>query len=67
MQDPAVLALEANILEFVKKYASGDVDVDAFLTSLAQSDVEVIERESVDEGPATDLDRWCRGARSSTW
>jgi type IV pilus assembly protein PilB len=57
-----VLALEANIAEFVKKYASGDVDVDAFLTQLAESDVEVVERESVDEGPATDLDRMVAGS-----
>ncbi|MFN0132178.1 MAG: GspE/PulE family protein [Phycisphaerales bacterium] len=57
-----VLALEANIQEFVKKYASGDVDVDAFLTSLAESDVEVVERESVDEGPSADLDRLVAGS-----
>ncbi|TVS07651.1 MAG: type II secretion system protein GspE [Phycisphaerales bacterium] len=57
-----VLALEANILEFVRKYASGDVDVDEFLTSLAESDVEVVERESIDEGPTTDLDRMIQGS-----
>jgi len=57
-----VLALEANILEFVKKYASGDVDVDAFLTQLAEQDVEVVERETVDEGPSTDLDRLVAGS-----
>ena len=51
-----VLALEANILEYVRKYAGGNVDIDAFLTSLAESDVEVVERESVDDGPTTDLD-----------
>jgi type IV pilus assembly protein PilB len=57
-----VLALEANITEFVKKYAGGNVDVDAFLTSLHESDVEVVEREQVDEGPATDLDRMVAGS-----
>lgn len=57
-----VLALEDNILEFIHKYADGDVDVDAFLTSLAQSDVEVIEREQVDEGPTTDLDHMVEGS-----
>jgi type IV pilus assembly protein PilB len=57
-----VLALEANILEYIKKYATGDVDVDEFLTSLAESDVEVVERESVDEGPTTDLDRMVAGS-----
>jgi type IV pilus assembly protein PilB len=57
-----VLALEANILEYLKKYATGDVDVDEFLTSLAESDVEVVERESVDDGPTTDLDRMVAGS-----
>ncbi len=57
-----VVALEANILEFVKKYSAGDVDVDAFLTSLAESDVEVVEREAVDDGPSTDLDRMVAGS-----
>lgn len=58
----AVLALEANIREYIKKYAGGNVDVDAFLTSLAEQDVEVVERETVDEGPATDLDKLVAGS-----
>jgi type IV pilus assembly protein PilB len=57
-----VLALEANIVEFIKKYSGGDVDVDAFLTSLSESDVEVVERESVDDGPSTDLDKLVAGS-----
>ncbi|MGV6814681.1 MAG: GspE/PulE family protein [Phycisphaerales bacterium] len=57
-----VLALEENINEFIHKYADGDVDVDAFLTSLAESDVEVVEREQVDEGGATDLDHMVDGS-----
>lgn len=57
-----VLALEANILEYIKKYAGGNVDIDAFLTSLAESDVEVVERESVDDGPTTDLDHMVEGS-----
>lgn len=57
-----VLALEDNILEFVRKYAGGDVDVDAFLTSLAESDVEVVERERHDDGPSTDLDQMVDGS-----
>jgi type IV pilus assembly protein PilB len=32
------------------------VDVDEFLRSLEDSDVEVVEREQIDEGPAADLD-----------
>lgn len=57
-----VLAMEANILEFVKKYSTGDVDVDEFLTSLQDTAVEVVERESVDEGPSTDLDKMVAGS-----
>lgn len=58
----SVLALEPNIIEFQKKYAGGNVDVDAFLTSLAESDVEVVERETIDEGPTTDLDTMVEGS-----
>jgi type IV pilus assembly protein PilB len=58
-----VLALEGNISEFIKKYAGGNVDVDAFLASLAESsDVQVVERESIDDGPATDLDKMVAGS-----
>lgn len=57
-----VLALEANITEYINKYAAGDIDVDGFLASLSQSDVEVVEREQVDEGPATDLDKLVEGS-----
>jgi len=57
-----VLALEANILEFVRKYGSGDVDVNEFLTRLADTAVEVVEREMIDEGPSTDLDKMVAGS-----
>ena len=57
-----VLALAPNIREFVGKYKGGDVNVDAFLTSLAESDVEVVEKEAVDDGPMTDLDRMVAGS-----
>ncbi len=57
-----VLALEANILEYIKKYRGGEVDVDAFLTSLVESDVSVVENESIDEGPTTDLDKMVAGS-----
>ncbi len=58
----AILALEANIREYLAKYADGTVNVDAFLTSLETSDVEVVEREQLDEGPVTDLDRMVAGS-----
>lgn len=57
-----VLALEANIIEFIKKYAGGNVDVDGFLASLKDSDVELVERESVDDGAAADLDQMVEGS-----
>jgi type IV pilus assembly protein PilB len=57
-----VLALRPNIEEFIKKYAGGEVDVDAFLTSLVESDVAVVERETVDEGPTADLDKMVAGS-----
>ncbi|KAA0216477.1 MAG: type II/IV secretion system protein [Leptolyngbya sp. PLA3] len=58
-----VLALDADITEYLRKYAGGNIDVDEFLTSLSESDVEVIERERVDEaGHTTDLDRMVEGS-----
>ncbi len=57
-----VLALEGTVREFVRKYAAGDVSVDSFLASLAESDVQVVEREQLDEGPATDLDKMVAGS-----
>src|SRR3954447_26186030 len=57
-----VLALESNIKEYIKKYAAGETSVDAFLTSLSEQDVEVVERETVDEGPTTDLDKMVAGS-----
>src|SRR4051794_8908994 len=58
----AVLALEPNIREFLGKYGEGNINVDAFLTSLETSDVEVVEKEATDEGPLTDLDRMVAGS-----
>ena len=57
-----VLSIETNILEYIKKYSGDNVDVNAFLTSLAEQDVEVIERESVDEGPSADIDKMVAGS-----
>jgi type IV pilus assembly protein PilB len=58
----AVLALEPNIREFLAKYGDGNLNVDAFLTSLETSEVEVIEKEATDEGPVTDLDKMVAGS-----
>jgi len=57
-----VLALEAEIKDFIKKYSGGEVNVDAFLTSLAESDIEVVERESMDDEDSTNLDRLVEGS-----
>src|SRR5258706_1195804 len=57
-----ILALEANIREFFGKYADGTINVDAFLTSLETSDVEVVEKEALDEGPVTNLDKMIAGS-----
>jgi len=51
-----VLAMESNIVELIKKYAGSRTDMDAFLASLAETDVEVVEAQA-DDGPVTDLDR----------
>ena len=57
-----VLSLESNILEYVRKYKGGNVDVDEFLMSLGDQDLEVVERENIDEGPETDLDKMVAGS-----
>jgi type IV pilus assembly protein PilB len=57
-----VLALDGNVKEYIKKYAAGDTNVDAFLTSLAEADVNVVDKETIDEGPSTDLDKMVQGS-----
>jgi len=57
-----VLAPRANVIEYIKKYASGNTDVDSFLAALVESEVQVVERESIDDGPATDLDKMVEGS-----
>ena len=57
-----VFALELNIVEYLTKYAGGDVDVDAFLTSLTESDVQVVETDTTDDETATNLDKMVEGS-----
>ncbi len=57
-----VLALEENINEYIRKYSAGNVDINEFLTTLSESDVEVVEREAVDEDPTTDLSQMVEGS-----
>jgi type IV pilus assembly protein PilB len=57
-----VLSPRENIVEYIRKYTSGNTDVNSFLASLSDSEVQVIEKESVDDGPATDLDKMVEGS-----
>ena len=57
-----VLALKANILEYIKKYSEGNVDLDAFMTSMAESDVQVVESEAIDEEEVPDLEKMVEGS-----
>lgn len=52
----AVLALESNIIEYLHRHAHGSDDVNEFLANLQHSEVEVVERETIDEDDPTDLD-----------
>lgn len=57
-----VFALEANILEFIRKSSDSRSDVDEFLTTLTESDLSVIEKEAIDETSHADLDRMVEGS-----
>ncbi len=57
-----VLVLEQNLQEFQRKYLAAEVNVDSFLASVEESDVLITEREAVDEGPVTDLDKLVEGS-----
>ena len=57
-----VFAHAANIKEYITKYKGGNVNVDEFLTSLVDADVSVVDKEAVDEGPVSDLDKMVSGS-----
>jgi type IV pilus assembly protein PilB len=57
-----VLAAPNNIKEYVKKASSGSTDMDSFLSTLADNEVEVVDREAIDEQGATDLDNLVDGS-----
>lgn len=44
-----VIAFEANIKEFIKKFYAQNVKIDTFVSSLEESHLEVIEKEAIDE------------------
>ncbi len=58
----SVLSLPSNIEEFQEKYLGEQVDIDSFLVSLTEANVEVIENETVDEQPAHELTRMVEGS-----
>ncbi|MFG0243775.1 MAG: GspE/PulE family protein [Phycisphaerales bacterium JB054] len=51
-----VLALESNIIEYLHRHAHSNDDVNEFLANLQHSEVEVVERETIDGDDPTDLD-----------
>jgi len=57
-----ILALESNILEYQEKYLGEHVDVDSFLVNLTDSDVEVVEREAVDDETSHEIGRMIDGS-----
>ncbi len=57
-----VLALETDLVEFQDKYLGEQVDVDSFLVNLTTSDVEVIEREAVDDDTPHEIGKMIDGS-----
>jgi type IV pilus assembly protein PilB len=57
-----VLVLEGNLVEYQEKYLGEHVDVDSFLVSLTESDVQVVERESVEDQPDHELSQMVEGS-----
>jgi type IV pilus assembly protein PilB len=57
-----VLALERNIAEYQSKYLGDQVDVEALLVNLKDSDVEVVERESVEDSASQEISRMVEGS-----
>ncbi len=58
----AVLVIEENLQEYQKKYLAEEVNVDSFLASMDESDIQISEHEAIDEGPVTDLDKMIDGS-----
>ena len=57
-----VLALESNLVEFQAKSLGERVDADSFLGNLTASNVEVVEREAVDEENSHELGQMVEGS-----
>ena len=50
-----VIALAGNIKEYIKKYYAQEVKIDSFVASFEEAQVEVVEKEAIDEGDILDL------------
>lgn len=57
-----VIALEANIRAFIKKYYVQNVKLDSFVASLEDANVEVVEKEAADEDGIIDLSEMADGS-----
>jgi type IV pilus assembly protein PilB len=57
-----ILALESNIAEFQDKYLGGQVDIDSFLVNLTESEVRVVEHETVDDDVSHEISRMVDGS-----
>ncbi|HUU59610.1 MAG TPA: ATPase, T2SS/T4P/T4SS family [Phycisphaerae bacterium] len=57
-----LLALEGNIIEFIRKFSRSSTEIDTVLASLAETDVEILGGEPADDGTVTDLDRQVDGS-----
>jgi len=57
-----VLVLEDNLGEYQAKYLAAEANVDAFLASIEQSDIQIDDNEAIDEGPVADLDKMVEGS-----
>jgi len=57
-----VIALEANIKENIKKYYVQNVKIDNFVASLQDANVEMMDKEAIDEDVAVDLSEMTDGS-----
>jgi type IV pilus assembly protein PilB len=57
-----VIALGSNVSEYINKYYAQDVKIDNFVASLEDANVEVVEREAIDEGDVIDLSQMTDGS-----
>ncbi|MBN2448367.1 MAG: Flp pilus assembly complex ATPase component TadA, partial [Phycisphaerae bacterium] len=57
-----VLSLPSNIAEYQEKYLGEQVDIDSFLVGLTESNVEVVEHETVEDQSSHELGRMVEGS-----